>query len=82
MLLRGRIKSVILRRLFMTSSSVYGYGLRSSALPSLAFDFHRCHLDHSVFIWHTKSGIVVLTVYVDDILLIGSDSFGLLKTKE
>jgi len=29
-----------------------------------------------------KSGIVILVVYVDDILLIGSDSAGLLETKE
>jgi len=33
-------------------------------------------------LWRTKSGIVILTVYVDDILLTGSDSTGLLKTKQ
>jgi len=36
----------------------------------------------TVFIWHTKSGIIVLTVYIDDILLTNSDSSGLLQTKE
>ena len=45
-------------------------------------DFHRCHSDHSVIIWHTKSNIVVLAAYVDDILLTDSDSAGLLETKE
>jgi len=33
--------------------------------------------DHSVFIRHTKSGSVILVVYVDDILLTGSDSMAL-----
>jgi len=44
--------------------------------------FHHCHSDHSVFLQHTKSGLVILVVYVNDILLIGSDSAGLLETKE
>jgi len=41
-------------------------------------DFHQCQ---SVFVRGTKSGIVVLTVYVD-ILLTGSDSARLLETKK
>ena len=45
-------------------------------------DFHRCHSDHSVFIRHTKSDLVILTVYVDDIQLTGSDPTGLVETKE
>ena len=44
--------------------------------------FHRCHLDHFVFVRHTKSDIVILTVYIDDILLTGSDSAELLKTRK
>ena len=44
-------------------------------------EFHRCHLDHSVFVRRTKSGIVVLVVYVD-ILLTSSDSAGLLEIKQ
>jgi len=47
-----------------------------------SIDFHQRHLNHSVFVRRTKSCIVVLAVYVDDILLIGSDSAGLLKTKK
>jgi len=46
-----------------------------------SISFHRCHSDHSVFVRLTKSGIVVLIVYIDDILLTGSDSDGLLETK-
>ena len=38
--------------------------------------------DHSVFVRRTRSSIVVLTVYVDNILLTGSDSAGLLETKK
>jgi len=44
--------------------------------------FARCHSDHSVFVRRTKSGSVILTVYVDDILLIRSDSVALAETKE
>ena len=29
--------------------------------------FARCHSDHSVFVHHTKSGSMILAVYVDDI---------------
>ena len=44
--------------------------------------FHRCYSNHSVFVRRTKSGIIVLAVYVDDIFLTGSDSAGLLETKK
>jgi len=43
--------------------------------------FHRFHLDHSIFIRRIRSSIVVLVVYVDDILLTGSDSAGIVETK-
>jgi len=43
--------------------------------------FHQCHSDHSVFVRCTKSGNIVLVVYVD-ILLTDSDSAGLLETKK
>jgi len=44
--------------------------------------FHRCHLDHSIFVRHTKSSLVIRVVYIDDILLTKSDSAGLVETKE
>jgi len=57
------------------------YGLKQSprewfekfSITISGIGFHRCHSDHSVFAQHTKSGIVVLTVYIDGILLTGSD---------
>jgi len=52
------------------------------SLTISGIDFHRCHSDHSVFIRCTKSGIIILTFYVDDILLTGSDSAELLETKK
>ena len=60
------------------------YGLKQSpkawfekfSITISGTDFHRCHSDHSVFIRRTKSGIVILAVYVDDILLTCSDSAG------
>ena len=92
MLLRGRIRSVVSKRLYIVSSRVQGRCLRSSTLPSLALVFadvtrialslFGAHSDHSVFIRRTKSGIVVLVVYVDDILLTDNDPRGLLETKE
>ena len=40
-----------------------------------------CHSDHLVFVRRTKSGSVILDVYIDDILLTGSDSVALVKIK-
>jgi len=65
------------------------YGLKQSpmawfekfSLTISGIGFRRYHSDHSVFVRRTRSDIVVLTVYVDDILLAGSDSTGIVETK-
>jgi len=66
------------------------YGLKQStrawfekfSITISGIGFHRCHSDHFVFVQHTKSGTIVLAVYVDDILLTSSNSTGILETKE
>ncbi|KAL0337517.1 UNVERIFIED_CONTAM: Retrovirus-related Pol polyprotein from transposon RE1 [Sesamum calycinum] len=45
------------------------------------FGFSRCQADHSVFVQNTKSSIVVFAVYVDDILITGSDIVGIEEAK-
>ena len=62
MLLGGRIKPVISLRQYMDSSRVHRRGLRSLVSPSLAFVFHNCHLDRSVFVRRIKYGLVILTL--------------------
>jgi hypothetical protein len=37
------------------------------------FGLHRCQTDHSVFHLHTIVGYIILVVYVDDIVITGSD---------
>ncbi|XP_042056533.1 uncharacterized protein LOC121801150 [Salvia splendens] len=66
------------------------YGLKQS--PKAWFDkfssvlgtigFKQCKSDHSVFVRHQASGIVILIVYVDDILISGSDVRGIEETKK
>jgi len=51
------------------------------SLTITGFDFRRCHSYHFVFIRRLRSDIVVLAIYVDDILLTGSDSAGIVETK-
>ena len=44
--------------------------------------FVQCHSDHSVLVKSTAKGIVVLVVYVDDILVSGSDLVEIEEVKE
>ena len=46
------------------------------------YGLQRCAVDHSVFYRQTDSGCVILAVYVDDILVTGSDLTGIQRTKD
>ena len=45
------------------------------------FDMQKSKFDHSVFYKNFSSGIILLVVYVDDIVITGSDSKGILSFK-
>jgi len=74
MLLRGAKVCLLKQVIYVLKQSLRAFEKFSLTISSIGF--HRCHSDHSVFIRRTKSGIVILAVYVDDILLTGSDSAG------
>ena len=40
------------------------------------FSMTRCEADHSVFYQHSSAGCIYLIIYVDDIVLTGSDNHG------
>ena len=79
-LLKRRIKSVVSKSLYdlMQSSRAW---FKKYNITISGIDFHRCYSNHSVFVRHTKSGIIALVVYVD-ILLTDSDLARLLESKE
>lgn len=66
------------------------YGLKHS--PRVWFDkfsnlllrvgFTRTVSDHSVFVKHNSLGCIILMVYVDDIIISGSDGAGIQATKQ
>ncbi|KAL0361164.1 UNVERIFIED_CONTAM: Retrovirus-related Pol polyprotein from transposon RE1 [Sesamum radiatum] len=45
------------------------------------FGFSRCQVDHLVFVQTTGSVMIILAVYVDDILITGSDVVGIEEAK-
>ena len=73
--------------LFVSFVSLYGlkqsprawFGRFSSAV--LEFGMTHCEVDHSVIFLHSKSGLCFYLVYVDDIVITGDDSTGILRLK-
>ena len=48
----------------------------------LSFGFRICNSDHSVFILKRKTDIVILIIYVDDIIVFGSDITSIEEVKD
>ena len=55
------------------------FGKFSQAIKK--FEMIKSKSDHSVFYKHSSSGIILLVVYVDDIIITGSDSTGISSLK-
>ena len=47
----------------------------------LGYGFQHSTSDHSVFVCHSSNGTIVLIVYVDNIIISGSDSVGIADLK-
>jgi len=47
----------------------------------ITFGMKQCPVDHSVFHTRTSTGMILLVVYVDDIVITGDDSMGIQKLK-
>lgn len=45
------------------------------------FGLHKSKCDHLVFYKQFEAGIILLVVYVDDVVIIGSDIVGILSSK-
>ena len=73
MLLRGsHLKCVSCDKVYTDSSQVHMLGLPSSVVFSLPLASHHVR-SITLLTKKTKGGLVILVVYIDDILLIGSD---------
>ena len=67
----------------------YLYGLKQSPRAWFGkfsqvvetFGMQKSKFDHSVFYKNSNSGIILLVLYVDDIVITGSDSKGILSLK-
>ena len=69
------------------------YGLKQAprawhdtiAVYLMSVGFCRAHADHSLYVWESDTGIVVITIYVDDLIIVGDSAMeidhvkGLLK---
>ena len=57
------------------------YGLKQSPQAVEKFGLQKSKSNHSVFYRNSSSGIILLVVYVDDIVITGSDSTGISSLK-
>ncbi|XP_048136588.1 uncharacterized mitochondrial protein AtMg00810-like [Rhodamnia argentea] len=66
----------------MVLSNLLVHGLVVSTDAVVSFGMHRCGVDHSVFSMSSLQGCVILVVYVDDIIVTGSDVEGIQRLKQ
>jgi len=81
-LLRGRYCLYTQEGDLWTQTESKGIWFEKFSMIISSIGFAHCHSNHKVFVRRTKSGSVILTVYIDDILLIDSDSMALTEIKE
>ena len=80
MVLRGNhLRYVSCDELFTDLNKVHVFGLQSLVAFSV-FGFTSCTSDPTVITKKTKGGLVILTVYMDAIILIRSDNTSFLAT--
>lgn len=72
---QGSMRLTDITKLIMGICRVLEHGLKSSDI-----DLHRIHCNHYVFIKKSDEQLAVLVAYVEDIILFGSDTCGILTT--
>ncbi|GMP27046.1 hypothetical protein CsSME_00003220 [Camellia sinensis var. sinensis] len=68
------------KALYGLKQSPHAWFDRFSAVV-LSYRFRRSTSNHSVFVHHSSIGSIILLVYVDDIIISGSDSTGIVDLK-
>jgi len=78
---QGENKICCLRKVIYGFKQTLWAWFEKFSITISGIDFHRCHSNHSIFVRRTKSNLVILIVYFDDILLTRSDSASLVEKK-
>ncbi|XP_027165958.1 uncharacterized protein LOC113765914 [Coffea eugenioides] len=73
------VAKLISARLFISLAATNNWPLFSEVVEE--FGMKKCNTDHSVFYQQSEVGIILLVVYVDDIVITGSNNTGKLGAK-
>ena len=47
----------------------------------MSVGFCRAHADHSLYVHESDAGIVVITIYVDDLIIVGNSAIEIERVK-
>ena len=47
----------------------------------MSVGFHRAHADHSLYVHESDSRVVVITIYVDDLIIVGDSAIEIDRVK-